>query len=72
MRTLAFTFETLVYVLALTMLVLSKSLRAYRIPAGETILEKFHIPWTSASVTSENVDAFMRTIVLILETLVHI
>jgi len=72
MRTLVFTFETLVDIPALAMLILSKPLRACRIPAGETILEKFHILRTGASVTSENVDAFMRTIVLILETLVHI
>jgi len=59
MRTLVFTFETLVDIPALAMLVLSKPLKACRIPAGETILEKFHILRTGASVTSENVDAFM-------------
>lgn len=72
MRALVLVFETLVDVLALTALVRSESLRALRVPAGETVLEKFHILRTGASVTSEDIDAFVGTVVLVLKTLVHI
>lgn len=64
--------ETLVDVLALTALVRSESPRASRVPAGEAVLEKCRILRTGTFVTSEDVDAFVRTVVLVLETLVHI
>jgi len=72
MRTLVLAFETFVDILTLTALVLSKSLRTYRVPAGEAVLKKSHTLRTNASVTSEDIDAFVRTIVFILETLVHV
>lgn len=72
MRTLVIALETFVDVLTLTIVVSSKSSRTRKIPAGETVLEKFHISRTSAMITAGDINALVRTIVLVLQTLVDV
>lgn len=73
MRTLVIALETLVDVLTLIILVVpSKSSRTREIPARETVLEKLHISRTSAMITAGDINALVRTIVLVLQTLVDV
>lgn len=73
MRTLVIALETFVDVLTLTIvLVSSKSSRTRKIPARETVLEKLHISRTSAMITAGDINAFVRTIVLVLQTFVDV
>lgn len=73
MRTLVITFETLVDISALVVVIVSaKSSRTHGIFACETVLDELHISRTSALITTRNINALVRTIVLLFETLVNI
>lgn len=64
--------DALVHVLAIAILIESESFRTLGVLAGETVTLQPRTCGTLALVASRSVDAVVRTIVLIVLTLVHV